>query len=165
MLPRLLAVALVAFFVAAAKVAYGQAVEPPVDAVRVTVSINADGSRTVYEFDSPHHKAIATTTSSDGKLVGKIRYVVDEAGRFSSGEVYGPDDQLRFKTLYKYNAAGKILEETQLGKDEAVRSKIVYAYDKIGRQTGYTVYDAAGKVIRRTSGVSPSPTPARRRTR
>lgn len=165
MLPRLLAVALVAFFVAAAKAVYGQAADPSAEAVRVTVSINADGSRTVYEFDSPHHKATATTTSSDGKLVGKIRYVVDEAGRFSSGEVYGPDDQLRFKTLYKYDAAGKILQETQLGKDDAVRSKIVYVYDKIGRQTGYTVYDAAGKVIRRTSEVSPSPTPARRRTR
>ena len=45
-----------------------------------------------------HHRATATTTGKDGKLVGKIRYTLDEAGRFASGEVYGPDDQLRFKT-------------------------------------------------------------------
>src|SRR6266480_1180521 len=120
------------------------------DPVRVTVSMNADGSRTVYEFDSPHHRATATTTGKDGRLKGKIRYVLDEAGRFASGEVYGPDDQFRFRTLYKYDSSGKILQETQFGKDDAVRSKIVYAYDKAGRQAGYTVYDAAGKVIRQT---------------
>jgi hypothetical protein len=131
------------------------------DAVRVTVSMNADGSRTTYEFDSPHHRAIATTTSKDGKTVGKIRYVLDDAGRFLSGEIYGPDDQLRFKALYKYDAAGKLTQETQLGPDDAVRNKIVYAYDKNGQQTGYTVYDAAGKTIRQT--VSPRSSPPGKR--
>jgi hypothetical protein len=155
MLPRFLTAALLGSCLALGNTAKGQATDPAGDAVRVTVSINADGSRTVYEFDSLNHKATATTTGKDGKLVGKIRYVVDETGRFSSGEVYGPDEQLRFKTLYKYDSTGKILEETQLGKDDAVRSKIVYAYDKGGKQTGYTVYDKAGKVIRRPPGATP----------
>jgi hypothetical protein len=54
--------------------------------------------------------------------------------------------------------------ETQLGPDDAVRNKIVYAYDKIGRQTGYSVYDAAGKLIRQTPGVAPrATTPPRKR--
>lgn len=135
------------------------------DTIRVTVSMNADGTRTTYEFDAPRHRAVATTTGKDGKLVGRIRYVLDEAGRFASGEVYGPDDQFRFKTLYKYNDAGKLTQETQLGSDEAVRNRIVYAYDKAGRQTGYSVYDANGKLLRQT-GPGPaarSPTPTRRR--
>lgn len=165
MLPRPVLAALIVSLLAGGDAAYGQTADPTSEPVRVTVSINADGSRTVYEFDPPHHKAIATTTGKDGKLVGKIRYVLDDAGRFSSGEVYGPDDQLRFKTLHKYDAAGKIIQETQLGKDEAVRSKIVYAYDKAGKQTGYTVYDAAGKMIRQTPGASPRATPAKKRTR
>ena len=63
--------------------------------------MNADGSRTVYEFDSLHHKAKATTTDKNGKPLGTIRYTLDEAGRFMRGEVYGPDDQFRFKTLYR----------------------------------------------------------------
>jgi hypothetical protein len=139
-------------------------VSPTPDAIRVTVSMNADGSRTVYEFDSLHHRANATTTQRDGKLVGKIRYVLDEAGRFASGEVYGPDDQLRFKTLYKYDQAGKLAQETQLGPNDALRNKIVYSYDKLGRQIGYTVYDPAGKVIRRTPGLTtPTPPPRTRR--
>lgn len=131
------------------------------DAVRVTVSMNADGTRTTYEFDSPHHRATATTTTKEGKLVGRIRYVLDDASRFASGEVYGPDDQFRFRTLYKYDAAGRLTQETQLEADDSVRNKIVYAYDKAGKQTGYTVYDAAGKVIRQVPGPSPrqSPTP------
>lgn len=129
------------------------------DAVRVTVAMNADGTRTTYEFDSPHHRAIATTTTKEGKMVGRIRYALDDAGRFASGEVYGPDEQLRFKTLYKYDSAGKLTQEIQLGTDDSVRNKIVYAYDKNGRQIGYTVYDAAGKLLRQTPGVSSRPSP------
>jgi YD repeat-containing protein len=126
--------------------------------------MNADGTRTTYEFDAPRHRATATTTTKDGKMVGRIRYVLDEAGRFFSGEVYGPDDQFRFKTLYKYDASGKLTQETQLGADDSVRNKIVYAYDKSGRQTGYSVYDVAGKLIRQTPPVSPrsSPTPRKK---
>jgi hypothetical protein len=140
-----------------------QLTSPTPDAVRVTVSMNADGSRTTYEFDAPRRRAVATTTSKEGKLVGKIRYVLDEAGRFYSGEVYGPDDQFRFKTLYKYDEAGKLIHETQLGPDGAVRNKIVYAYDKLGRQIGYSVYDAAGKLIRQTPGAAPRPPPPNKR--
>ena len=141
----------------------GQLSTPTPDAVRVTVSMNADGTRTTYEFDSPHRRATATTTGKDGKTVGRIRYVLDDAGRFATGEVYGPDDQLRFRTLYKYDVAGRLTKETQLGIDDSVRSKIVYAYDKVGRQTGYSVYDAAGELIRQTPGVSPRPTPAKKK--
>src|SRR6266699_6161516 len=83
------------------------------DAVRVTVSMHPDGSRTVYNFDNAQHKAVATTTGQDGKLRETIRYVLDDAGRFSSAEVSGPDGHLRLKSRYKYDDAGRILEETQ----------------------------------------------------
>ena len=152
-----------AFFllsVAAATNLRAQDVTPTPDSVRVTVSMNADGTRTTYEFDSAHHRAVATTTTKEGKIVGKIRYTLDEAGRFASGEVYGPNDQFRFKTLYKYDTAGKLLQETQLGADDAVRNKIVYAYDGAGRQTGYSVYDAGGKLLRQTPGPAPRATPS-----
>ena len=136
---------------------------PTPDTIRITVSMNADGTRTTYQFDSPHHRATATIAAKDGKMVGRIRYLLDDAGRFASGEVFGPDDQFRFKTLYKYDATGKLTQEIQLGTDDAVRNKIVYAYDKNGGQTGYTVYDAAGKVLRQTPGVSQRPTPPGKR--
>ena len=158
------AVALFFLFAALSSAARAQLANPTPDAIRVTVSMNADGSRTTYEFDGFNHRATATTTTKDGKPVGKIRYVLDEAGRFASGEVYGPDEKFRFKTLYKYDDAGRLTEETQLGADDAVRNKIVYAYDKNGKQTGYSVYDAAGKLIKQTPGMAPrpSPTPKRR---
>jgi YD repeat-containing protein len=131
--------------------------------IRVTVSMNADGSRTTYEFDASHRRATATTTTKEGKMVGRIRYVLDDASRFASGEVFGPDEQLRFKTLYKYDSAGKLLQETQLGPDDSVRNRIVYGYDKSGRQTGYTVYDASGKVIRQTPPALSRSTPQPKR--
>lgn len=164
MFARSVVAALVGGFIGIATVAHSQLADSAADSVRVTVSINADGSKTVYEFDSVHHKAKATTTGKDGKLVGRILYVLDDAGRFASGEVYGPDDQFRFRTLYKYDPAGRLSQEVQLGQDDKIRHKIVYAYDKNGRQTGYTVYDAADKVVRTAGGTTstPSPTPRRK---
>src|SRR4030095_12298695 len=93
----------------AVKIALSQPSERPENgAVRVTVSMNADGSRTVYEFDDAEHKAIATTTSEDGKLREKIRYDIDDVGRFSSGTIFGPDGRLRFKSRYKYDSSGRL---------------------------------------------------------
>src|SRR5258705_11261266 len=74
----------------AIKIAFSQPSERPENgAVRVTVSMNADGSRTVYEFDDAQHKAVATITGEDGKLREKIRHDIDEAGPFSSGKLFG----------------------------------------------------------------------------
>jgi hypothetical protein len=42
--------------------------------VRVTVSLNNDGSRTVYQFDNAKHQATATTSEADGKARRKIIY-------------------------------------------------------------------------------------------
>jgi hypothetical protein len=131
------------------------------DAVRVTVSMHPDGSRTVYKFDNAEHKAVATTTDPDGKLRETIRYELDDAGRFSSGEISGPDGRLRFKSRYKYNDAGHLLEETQSAGDGALLHKIVYSYDAAGKQTGYSVFDASGKLVggKGAAKVRASPSP------
>jgi len=125
---------------------------------RVTVSMNADGSRTVYQFDDVQHRAVATTTSKDGKLLGKIQYDIDDLGRFSSGAIYGPDRRLRFKSRYSYDSVGHLQEETQSTEDGAILHRIVYSYDSSGKRTGYSVFDANGKLLGRTSASSLSPT-------
>ena len=131
------------------------------DAVRVTVSMHPDGSRTVYKFDNAQHKALATTTDPDGKLRETIHYELDEAGRFSSGEISGPDGRLRFKSRYKYDDAGRLLEETQSTEGGTLLHKIVYSYDASGKQTGYSVFDASGKLVGGNSGakIRPSSSP------
>jgi YD repeat-containing protein len=96
------------------------------DAVRVTVSMHPDGSRTVYQFDNAQHKAVATITDPDGKLRETIRYELDDAGRFSSGEISGPDGRVRFKSRYKYDDAGHLLEETQSAEDGTLLHQIVW---------------------------------------
>jgi hypothetical protein len=139
-----------------------QAPEPSInDAIRVTVSLNSDGSRTVYQFDNAKHEAIATTTDPDGKSRGKIVYQIGDAGRFVSGVVFGPDEKFLFKSLYKYDSAGRVEEETHVGKDDAVINKIVYKYDPKGKQLGYSVFDASGKLISGTA--SPAPTASAKR--
>jgi YD repeat-containing protein len=138
--------------------------QPRSDAVRVTVSMHPDGSRTVYQFDNAQHKAVATTTDQDGKLRETIRYELDNAGRFSSGEISGPDGRFRFKSRYKYDDAGRLLEETQSAENGTLLHKIVYSYDASGKQTGYSVFDASGKLIGGKSAAKarPSSTPKAR---
>jgi hypothetical protein len=145
--------------ICAGATAFGQASG---DAVRVTMSMHPDGSRTVYNFDNPQHTAVATTTDPDGKVRQTIRYQLDNAGRFSTGEVSGPDGRVRLRSRYKYDDAGRILEETQSAGDGTLLHKIVYSYDSAGKQTGYSVFDASGKLVSRTGGGAParsSPSP------
>jgi hypothetical protein len=135
------------------------------DTVRVTVTLNPDGSRTTYEFDGVNHKATATTTEPDGKLRGKIRYEMDEAGHFTTGVILGPDGKFRFKSLYKYDNAGRLEQETHLNEAGAVINKLVSHYDSAGKLTGYSVYDAAGKLVSGPSAPTPTPKPPGRQIR
>ena len=129
------------------------------DAVRVTVTVNADGSRTTYQYDNAKHEAVATTADPDGKARGKVVYRIDDAGRFGSGVVFGPDGKFMFKTLYKYDAAGRLEQETRLAKDDSVINKIVYQYDPAGKQVGYSIFDATGKLISSSPAPGSSPKP------
>jgi hypothetical protein len=150
-----------ALLVCSIAIGFGQSPEQArSDAVRVTVSMHPDGSRTVYNFDNAQHKAVATTTDPDGKLRETIRYELDDAGRFSSAEISGPDGRLRLKSRYKYDDGGRILEETQSAPDGTLQHKIVYSYDASGKQTGYSVFDAAGKLVSRTGAAAARPSPS-----
>jgi hypothetical protein len=138
---------------------------PSSDAVRVKISLNSDGSRTTYRFDDANHKATATTTNREGKLSGRTHYTLDDSGRFATGMVHGPDKRLRFKSTYKYDDAGRLAQELQCDRNDAVLHKIVYAYDSLGKQTGFSIYDGAGKLVGQTAAPSASPTPAKKKTR
>ena len=56
------------------------------DEARVTVTINPDGSKTVYQKDGRSRQATATTTGADGKPRGRIIYQLDSEGRYESGQ-------------------------------------------------------------------------------
>ena len=131
------------------------------DAVRVTVAMNPDGSKTVYQSTGANHELIAITTDADGKAREKIVYTLNAGGRYESGQVFAANGALRFKTLYQYDAAGRLAQETQLAKDDSVLHKIVYSYDTAGHQTGYAIYDSAGKLVGQTT---PQKLPASQRT-
>jgi YD repeat-containing protein len=129
------------------------------DAVRVNVTMNADGSRTTYQFDTANHKANATTSERDGKVREKIEYSLDQDNRFASSQVFGPDGKFRFKALYRYDPTGRPTDEVRKAKDGSVLMKIVYSYDEGGKQTGYSVYDGDGKLLGQTTPASPAPKP------
>jgi YD repeat-containing protein len=124
--------------------------------VRVSVVLNADGSRTTYETDAANRKSVATTTGTNRKVREKIKYDLDENGRFIRGEVFGPKSEFRFNALYKYDANNHLSEETHLARDETVLGKIMFHYDDAGHQTGYSVYDGAGRLIGQTAPSTPT---------
>jgi S1-C subfamily serine protease len=103
----------------------------------------------MYRFDDAKHKAVATTTDKNGKVRETIRYELDDAGRFSSGEIFAPDGRLRFRSRYSYDQTGRLEEETQSAKNGALLHRIVYSYDPSGNQTGYSVFDAAGNLVKK----------------
>jgi YD repeat-containing protein len=77
----------------------------------------------------------------------------------------GPDGKFLYKSIYRYTADGRLDQESHLNKNDVLVNKIVYNYGADGRQTGYVVYDATGKVIGRTSPMQPtaSASPKQRR--
>jgi hypothetical protein len=52
------------------------------------------------------------------------------------------------------------LEEAQSAADGTLLNKIVYSYDSAGKQTGYSVFDASGKLVSRTGGTIARPSPS-----
>ncbi|MGI8819387.1 MAG: hypothetical protein ACR2ID_00700 [Chthoniobacterales bacterium] len=126
----------------------------PSDAVRLTVSQNADGSRTAYEVDPIKKKATATTTSRDGKPAGRINYELDDLGRYARGEVLDAKGAFQFKTQYKYDQNGRLSEELRLNKQDVLQMKLVYAYDDAGKPAGYSVFDGNGKLLGQTQPVT-----------
>lgn len=141
-----------ALFLIAAGLAAAQG---PDVAIRVTVTMNPDGSRTVYETDGANHRSVATTTGANGKARGKIIYRLNDEGRYESGTVFTAGGTFRFKTLYHYDGAGRLAEETQLAKDGTVLHKIVYSFDREGHPSGYAIYDGSGALLGRTTPKRP----------
>lgn len=121
------------------------------DAIEVTVTMNPDGSKTVYETNSANHRCVATTTGANGKPRGKIIYRLDEQGRYERGRVFTGSGAFRFKTSYRYDSAGRLAQETQLAKDGSVLHKIVYSFDAAGHPSGYAIYDGDGNLLGRTT--------------
>jgi len=128
----------------------------PDDTVRVTMTVNADGSHTSYQFDPANHRATAVTTEKDGKTRETIKYDLDDQARFARGIVSGPDGRFKFKSIYKYDPSGRLQEETHLAKDDTLINRLVYTFDPAGKPAGYSVFDASGKLLGKSGAPSPA---------
>lgn len=136
----------------------------PDAAVRASVMLNADGSRTTLQTNPAERSAVSTTTGSDGKVLEKIQYALDESGRFLRAAVYGPREQFRFRAAYQYDGSGRVRQETRETKEGRPAGKIVFAYDSAGHQTGYSTYDSEGNLVAQVgSEAAGSSTPTRKR--
>ena len=133
------------------------------EAVRVRMVVNLDGSRSTYRFNDVERKCVATTTSEDGKLRQKVRYELDDAGRFLTGRIFAPDGKLLFQSRYKYDSAGRMEKETQMNEQGDVLHRLIYSYAQTGRPSGYSVFDTIGRLENRLMFPTPSAPKARGR--
>ena len=67
------------------------------DTVRVTVTLNPDGSKTVCQTDGANHQSTATTTGAEGKVRGRLFYKLDASGRYESGQVFAAKRRVAFQ--------------------------------------------------------------------
>ena len=134
--------------------------QPGDDTLRVTVAVNPDGSKTIYQTNEAKRETTATSVGVNGKVRGKTVYKLDGGGRYERGEIFAADGKLWMKTKYEHDGAGRLLSETQFSRNGEVRNKLIYSYDAAGHQTGYAVYDAAGRLLGRTTPKT-TPRPAR----
>ena len=125
------------------------------DTVRVTVAMNPDGSKTLYQTNNAKRETIATEAGANGKTCRRILYKLDGEGRYESAQVFGADGKLRYKTKYQYDSASRLQRETHLTTDDTVSNSIVFNYDAAGHQTGYAVYDGEGRLIGKTTAKKP----------
>jgi hypothetical protein len=109
--------------------------------VRVTVSVNADRSRAVLQIRGCAAQSSRNQHRAGGEDLREEFAMNWMMPGFSSGPIFGLDGQLRF---------------TSLEKNDALLHKIVYQHDSAGKQTGYAIFDASGKLIERTSASLPS---------
>ncbi len=106
---------------------------PTSDTVRVKVTLNPDGSRTAYEFDTAHHTATATTTSRDGKPAAKfstssMRPAVSRPALFTART-----GSFASRAYISTTTPAGCRKRRNSTKDGAVISKIVYTYDSAGK--------------------------------
>ena len=78
------------------------------------------------------------------------------SGAFPAAE-FSPDGRLRFKSRYTYDSQGRLQEENQSAENDTLLYKIVYSYDQNGKQTGYSIFDASGKLLGRTTPLVSAP--------
>ncbi len=67
-----------------------------------------------------------------------------------------PTSNAAVRVTVSLDAAGRLEQESHLTKDDAVVNKIVYKYDAAGKQVGYSVFDAAGKLVSGSTSPAPS---------
>ena len=104
-----------ALLVCGTAIGFGQSPEQAgSDAVRVTVSMHPDGSRTVYKFE--RRENAKPSQPRPIRMANSVRRFVTSwmtPGVFRPDESSGPDGKFRFKSRYKYDGAGRLEEETQ----------------------------------------------------
>jgi hypothetical protein len=68
----------------------------------------------------------------------------------------------RAKIQQRSIQVGRLEQENRLAKDDSMATKIIYKYDAAGKQTGYAMFDATGKLISESGSPAQSASPKSR---
>lgn len=122
--------------------------------LKVTTTLNADGTRTDIQKDIDARTSEAKTYDASKKLIQRAVFTLDDQGREVEGTIFDGKDRIVGRTNFTYNAMGRVDEQTEKAPNGAVLRRVVFHYDPNGRVIGADTYDGQGNLIR------PASTPA-----
>ncbi len=137
-----------------------RAQEAPTNTIKVTTSINKDGTKTVVQTDPMEGKAETSIYSAQDKLVQKTILKLGDSGTPEGGWVYtvrgvtakgAPKLVLVYMMVYKRDNLNRLSEVLNYSPTNQLLSRQVYRYDGGSKLIRVDNFDATGKPIGATA--------------
>jgi hypothetical protein len=105
-------------------------------------------------FNADGKEVSATEYNSDKSIKRQETTTYDKDGNKTQETILKTDQLSKVKVsykriAYKYNAAGDKIEETLYDSAGKIVKREVYGYNNLGQKNSVTVYDADGKIIKK----------------
>lgn len=130
--------------------------DAPSSTIKVTTSLNNDGTKTVVKTDGDNNTAENSVYDSHDKLIQKTVFKIGDNGSPVGGYVYAtrgvdakgqPKMVLVYMMVYKRDGLNRLSEVYNYSPTKQLLSRQVYRYDAGNKVIKVDNYDAAGNSI------------------
>lgn len=116
-------------------------------AIKATTTMHPDGTQSDTIFDPEKRTAEETTRTSNGKVLRKITYLLDDQNQPLGSMTYDAKGALQARATYKRDGMGRIDEETISSPTGQLIRRRVYTYGANNKVVKLDEYDANGNKV------------------
>lgn len=102
-----------------------------------TTVVHKDGTYTTTERDTERRRLVRQTMRSNGTIVMRSVFRLDENDRERKGQVYDGQGNVLFISEFIYDGAGAVLEERVYSPRGQPVRRLVYQADRLGRRKAF----------------------------